>query len=151
MPTHPNSLHQTLNSRRTQQRSSTHGTPVHQQAVNSGKILNVQFYKSACSITPPPDATDWAQKNRMIVDSDGTQQLSRQACSKRTTNIISASAAVIAPLHVDIKTLHGGSPKMKKILCLRLLSGKVDNEVNAWWSGWMGKWMGRNTCAQCGL
>ena len=103
-----------------------------QQAVRSGQMAHRQFHKSARSITPPPGVTNWAPKNRMMVDIDGTQQLSRQARPKRSTNILSASAAASAPVALDIRTSHGGSPAMKEMMRVMLLSGKFDDEVESY-------------------
>jgi hypothetical protein len=91
--------------------------------------LKKQFFKSTRSITPPPEASNWAHRNNVLLEADATNMHERFSRPKKRHNAVSQDDADAAPTKLRIFTGHGGTPELRRMVKLTLDSGLFDNEV----------------------
>lgn len=86
-----------------------------------------QFFKTARSITPPPDATNWVQRNNLIMNLDATEMAGRSegTCKERNT----MTAGSTPPLSLRIAAGHGGKEQCKAIMKEAIFSGEFDDVI----------------------
>ncbi len=96
-------------------------------ARRSDGTLMRQFFKTARSITPPPDATNWVPRNNLLIKLDATEMAGRSegTCKDRNT----MSAATTPSLSLCIAAGHGGKEQCKAIMKEAIFSGEFDDVI----------------------
>lgn len=99
-------------------------------ARDSENMLYSQMFNSSRSITPPPGAENWSEKNYFLASVSTTQTHERMARPKKTVNRRTTEGNAAATTRLTLTSGHGGSPEFRKFMSYCLASGKYDDLVS---------------------
>ena len=91
--------------------------------------LNNQLFMTGRSITPPPDSTNWASRNHVLLTVDDTNENKRFGRPSRVNNTVTQAELATTSKIVSVATSYGGTPQRKWVMKHTLSSGLFDEEV----------------------